>query len=457
MRREKTIGKPCAGNPHARFERGPQETGPHRGHEPRTRTAATLLILVLALSGVSGVAQQSLASEPEILVVGGEGRNCTEDPQCFNRIHPAIPMAARAQPGQRILLRTRNASDFILDPASTYEDPRAGDAMFGTVHPLTGPIHIEGARAGDTLAVTLLNIDPGEFGYTLISGIGFVSDKIAGPLRVVWNINRNYAETPEIPGVRIPNGSFPGVVTVQPDAARHAAMLAREAELAQAAGAVLPPHPLHATPAEVCGPEGSHRDECLRTIPPREHGGNMDIRYLGVGVTIYMTCYVDGCGLGVGDLHYAQGDGEVSGTAIEMDADVLLTTEVIRGTKAPRRGPHYEGDAGLLDIPSRRFYATTGFPLKAAGELPPDMSYLKSPVAAGLTNLSKDISLAARNALLEMIEHIVDRYGLTREQAYLVASVAVDLRIGQLVDMPNVGVTAVLPLDIFVSEDGAAR
>jgi formamidase len=79
------------------------------------------------------------------------------------------------------------------------------------------------------------------------------------------------------------------------------------------------------------------------------------------------------------------------------------------------------------------------------------MSYLASDERiGGLENLSKDISLATRNALLEMIDHIVATRGLTREQAYMVASVAVDVRIGQLVDSPNVGVTAVLPLDIFV-------
>ena len=106
----------------------------------------------------------------------------------------------------------------------------------------------------------------------------------------------------------------------------------------------------------------------------------------------------------------------------------------------------------MLDIPSRRFYATTGFPLKAVGEVPPDMRYLgASERIAGLRNLSKDVSLAARNALLEMIEYITATYGLTPEQAYVVASVAVDLRIGQLVDAPNVGVTALLPLDIFTN------
>ncbi|MDT8319393.1 MAG: acetamidase/formamidase family protein [Xanthomonadales bacterium] len=87
-----------------------------------------------------------------------------------------------------------------------------------------------------------------------------------------------------------------------------------------------------------------------------------------------------------------------------------------------------------------------------AGEVPPDMAYLESAKVAGLTNLSKDLSLAARNALLEIIDYIAAEYGLTREQAYLVASVAVDMRVGQLVDAPNVGVTAILPLDIFEAE-----
>jgi formamidase len=209
------------------------------------------------------------------------------------------------------------------------------------------------------------------------------------------------------------------------------------------------PDSTYAVPAELCGRNGTKPDECLRTAPPREHGGNMDFRYLGVGATLYLPCFVEGCGLAIGDVHFAQGDGEVAGTAIEMDADVAVTTQVIEDGPRLSRGPHYEGPARLLDIPSRRFYATTGFPLKREGDVPPDMAYLASGKVAGLENLSKDVSLAARNALLEVIAYMVERYGLTREQAYLVASVAVDLRIGQLVDAPNVGVTAILPLDIF--------
>ena len=391
-------------------------------------------------------------AQDDILVVGGGGRHCGEDPQCMNRLHPAIPMAARARPGQTIVFRARNASDFDLDPESTYEDPRAGDTQIGTVHPLTGPVHIEGAEPGDVLAVTLLDIAPGPFGYTSVSPIGFVSDHVTGSFRAEWRLNRIEAVSDDLPGVRIPNASFPGIVTVLPGPDELAAMLSREAELRAVGGAGFPPYPTHASPAAVCGPNGSHPDECLRTLPPREHGGNLDIRYLQVGVTLYLPCYVEGCGLAIGDPHFAQGDGEVSGTAIEMDADFTLTTRLIEDGPELRRGPHFEGPVRVLDIPSRRFYATTGFPLKAAGEVPPDMRYLGASERIGaLRNLSKDISLAARNALLEMIDYIVETYGLSPEQAYVVASVAVDLRIGQLVDAPNVGVTALLPLDVFTS------
>ena len=389
-------------------------------------------------------------AQDDILVLGGDGRHCGEDPDCINRLHPDIPMTARAVPGQSILFRVRNASDFELDPASTYEDPREGDPQIGTVHPLTGPVHIEGAEPGDVLAVTLLDIAPGPFGYTSVSPIGFVSDHVTGGFRALWRLNRNEAVSDDIPGVRVPNASFPGIVTVLPGRNELDAMLSREAELVGLGGAGFPPHALHASPEAVCGPAGTNASECLRTLPPREHGGNLDIRYLQVGVTLYLPCYVDGCGLAIGDPHFAQGDGEVSGTAIEMDAEFTVTTRLIKDGPALTRGPHFEGPVRVLDIPSRRFYATTGFPLKAAGEIPPDMRYLgANERIAGLRNLSKDISLAARNALLEMIDYITETYGLTPEQAYVVASVAVDLRIGQLVDAPNVGVTALLPLDIF--------
>ena len=389
------------------------------------------------------------AQDGDVIIVGGSGDNCLEDPGCVNRLHPDIPMAARAQPGQTILFRTRDSGDWLGTVSAQTTEPETSSGDFGAVHPMAGPVHIEGAEIGDVLKVTLLNIDPGKYAYTYGGGGGFVPDLVEGEFLTIWRLNRDYAESDDIPGVRIPNSSFPGVVSTLPGPNQLRIMLEREQELADAGGQVSLPSPGGASPAEICGPDGSARNECLRTIPPREHGGNMDIRYLQAGVSIYLPCFVEGCGLTIGDLHYAQGDGEVSGTAIEMSANVWATTEIIKDGPDLSRGPHYEGSSQLLEIPSRRFYAVTGIPVKEPGEVPPDMQYLNSDVVAGLSNLSNDINLAARNAIDGIIDYMVTEYGLTRNQAYVVASVAVDLRISQLVDEPNVGVTALLQLDIF--------
>jgi len=393
-----------------------------------------------------------LAAESDIVIVGGTGVDCIEDPGCVNRIHPDIPMAARARPGQTILFRTRDARDALGAVAAQGEEPETLAGDFSRVHPITGPVYIEGAEAGDVLKLTINNIDPGPFAWSSGGSSGFIPDLVGGQSLVIWRLNRDYAETDDIPGIRIPNAGFPGVITTLPGVNEHRRMLQREQELADAGGRVSLPMPEGADPVALCGSNGRARSECLRTIPPREHGGNMDIRYLQAGVSVYLPCFIDGCGLAIGDLHYAQGDGEVSGTAIEMSAHVWVTTEILTDGPDLSRGPHYEGPAGLLDIPSRRFYAVTGIPIKAAGEIPPDMQYLNSDVVPGLENLSNDINLAARNAIEGIVDYIASTYGYTRQQAYVIASVAVDVRISQLVDAPNVGVTALLPLDIFVSE-----
>ena len=383
--------------------------------------------------------------------IGGTGLDCADDPACINRMHPDIPMVARAAPGERIIMRGRDAEDLHLDPDGFSVAETGPVDQFGVVHPMVGPVYIEGAVAGDVLAVTIESIDPGPVGYTSASSFGFAGDAVGSEDRfVVWRLNDEYAETDAIPGVRIPNASFPGIMATMPGQDLLAAVLDREAQLAEAGGAVFTPDVDMAQPSSLCGEEGSQPGQCLRTIPPRENGGNMDIRYLKAGVTVYLPCQIDGCGLTIGDFHYAQGDGEVSGTAIEMDADITVTTSIVRDGPDLSHGPHYEGPASLLNIPSSSFYATTGYPLKAAGEIPRDIAYLANAKVAALPNLSKDLNLAAQNALVAMVDYITSRCGYDRTQAYIIASVAVDLRIAQLVDVPNVGVTALLPLDIFV-------
>jgi formamidase len=146
---------------------------------------------------------------------------------------------------------------------------------------------------------------------------------------------------------------------------------------------------------------------------------------------------VDGALFSVGDAHFAQGDGEVCGTAIEMAASLAVRFELRKGQAAERgiRTLCYESDgpapSALAPAP-RRYFATTGMCITGEGR-----------------NEFEDLTLAARNAVDAMIEHLGYEYGYSRQQAYALCSVAVDLKVSQVVDLPNVIVSAFLPLDIF--------
>ena len=421
---------------------------------PIRRALSTLALLAAgtAAGGLAGAAA-ALADTTEVtwqtrVVIDKEGDHCAQDPNCFNRFHPEIPPAARAKPGDVIVLHTRDALDSDLTLDSNADDLAALDLSL--VHPMTGPVYIEGAERGDVLAVTLMDIEPDQYGYTVIvPGFGFLRDLYTEPYLVNWRLSRLNAVSEDMPGIKIPYEAFMGSVGVLPGEAEVQAWKAREAALAAAGGVALPPEPTGALPTAVCGPQGSHKDDCLRTIPPRENGGNMDVQQMQVGTTMLFPCFVEGCGLFVGDLHFAQGDGEVSGTAIEMGGVVTLTTEIRKGQGAVIQGPEVEGGDQIKRMEPSRFYQTIGLPLKEAGTIPPTHSYIDSEEIAGLENLSEDLTLAARDALIKMIAYIQREHGLTSEQAYILASVAVDLRVGQVVDVPNFVMTAVLNLDVF--------
>lgn len=385
------------------------------------------------------------------VVVAKGGGHCADDPNCFNRYHPAIEPVARAKPGDVVIVETRDAFDSNLNLESAPEDVTALD--LNLVHPMTGPVFVEGAARGDVLAVTLMDIEPDQYGYTVIvPGFGFLRDRFPDPYIVNWKLDRLAATSDQMPNVRVPIAAFMGSVGVLAGEEETDLYLKREAELGAAGGAALPPQPVGALPAGICGPEGSDKDRCLRTIPPRENGGNMDVKQMQVGTTLLLPCFVEGCGFFIGDVHFAQGDGEVSGTAIEMGAKVTVRLDVRKGAGAEIKVPQFEGDAQLKAIAPSKFYATIGLPLKQAGEVPIYVTYIDGEKIGPLTNLSEDLTLAARNALIEMIDYIVREHGLTPEQAYVLASVAVDLRVSQVVDVPNFIVSAFLPLDVFLSE-----
>jgi len=116
-----------------------------------------------------------------------------------------------------------------------------------------------------------------------------------------------------------------------------------------------------------------------------------------------------------------------------MGGKLTVTTRIVEDPPDLSHGPHYEGPASVLRIPSERFYAVTGFPLKEKGSVPANLIYLESGKIAGLSNLSGDINLAARNALAAIIDYIMTEYGYDQTQAYVI--------------------TAILPLDIFVERE----
>jgi formamidase len=332
-----------------------------------------------------------------------------------NRWHPDLEPVATVRPGDEITLETRDGLDGQLARDSTDEDVLALDLGLG--HPLTGPVYVEGADPGDVIDIEFLAYETADFGATaVIPDFGFLADLFTEPYLVVWEIANGRARSPQLPGVVVAGDPFAGVVGVAPSLELMDEIASRERALADAGAPVADSMPETAIPAAA--------NAGLRTIPPREIGGNLDIKQLVAGSRISLPVHVSGALVSVGDLHFAQGDGEVCGTAIEVAGSVTLRFGLGKG-QGQARLPTFE----TPDRPARRSFATTGIAL----------------------DTPMDIDAAARVALLEMIDHLEARLGVPRPAAYALCSVAVDLRISEVVDIPYPLVSALLPLDLFSS------
>jgi len=244
---------------------------------------------------------------------------------------------------------------------------------FDPIHPLTGPIYVETAEPGDVLAVTFHKIDVLGWGWAgVVPGFGFLADEFPDARLKTFSFEEGQTHVQFDDNISIPLRPFPGVIGVAP---------ATEGELV--------------------------------TIPPRENGGNMDNRYLGVGTTVYLPVLVEGALLSIGDTHAAQGDGEVGGTGVEAPMRILLKIEVRKGGRVLAE-PEYETD---------EYYAVTAF--------------------------GETIDEAARKATRFMINYLEAERGLSRVDAYLLCSLAGDLKISETVDMPHYLVSMHMPKGIF--------
>jgi formamidase len=349
-----------------------------------------------------------------------------------NRWHPDIPPVVHCAPGDEVVLDTRDAFDGQMGPQATLETVAAPN--LDVVHPLTGPVYINGAQPGDLLEVEILEVVPDTYGYTVqVPGFGFLRDVFPEPFMVRWDIADTWATSADLPGVRIPAAPFMGTIGLSPGHEALRRITAREQAALDRGGFVLPPSPASAVPSD---PQIAAA--ALRTIPPREQAGNVDIKQLGAGTRLFIPVDAPGGLFSAGDAHFAQGDCETCGTAIEMSATLRVRFAVHSGAARDKgiRDPRFSRTdywvAPEYAAP-RRFYATTGMSVRRDGEVH-----------------AEDATLAARNALLNMIDHLGER-GWSPQQAYALCSVAVDLKVSQLVDVPSFLVSAFLPEEIFAT------
>ena len=293
----------------------------------------------------------------------------------------ALPPRLTIDPGDTVVFDTRDAANRFYTKDSTHDDVLRRGPFKG--HPLTGPVAVRGARPGDTLVVEILDVQPAlDWGWTAIRpGRGLLPEAdFAKPYLQIWDLtDRRHARMGT--RVAVPLAPFPGVLGVALDE------------------------------------PGAHS-----TMPPRRAGGNMDIKQLVAGATLWLPVLVDGALFSAGDAHAAQGDGEVCVTAVEMMGRLTLRFDLQRGRRLAE--PQLRTPAPPSHATNRGSHHAT-------------------------TAHGPDLFAAAQHAVRYMIDHLVEQRGLSREEAYIVCSVAVDLKISEIVDAPNWIVSAFLPESIF--------
>jgi formamidase len=336
-----------------------------------------------------------------------------------NRWHPDLEPTARVASGEALRLECEDGAAGQITRMSSHDDVARMD--LGLPHPLAGPVYVEGARPGDVLEVEFLSYETPDFGFTpILPGLSFLGDEFPDAYLVKWELAESFARSDELPGVAVPADPFAGVVGVAPSHELMAELRAREERIRAAGGPVADDAPESARPPSAA--------TGLRTIPPREIGGNIDIRGLVAGSKLWLPVHVEGALFSIGDLHFAQGDGEVCGWAIEIAGAVTVRLWVRKDMSGVRaqtcRFPAYETPPRS----ERAYFATTGLPVDDA----------------------MNLTAAARAALLDMIEWLCATRGFSREAAYALCSCCVDLRLSQVVDVPYPLVSALLPLDVFV-------
>ncbi|UVW35452.1 acetamidase/formamidase family protein [SAR92 clade bacterium H455] len=374
--------------------------------------------------------------------------NLNESPysndKVHNRWHPDIPMVAKVKPGDDFKIECYDWTGGQIKNNDSAEDVR--DVDLGQVHFLSGPIEVEGAQPGDLLQVEILDIgtfEESQWGFNGFfskkNGGGFLTEHFPDAQKSIWDFNGMFAKSRHIPGVEFAGCLHPGLIGCLPDRALLDTWNEREKGLVDTDPARVPELAClpEARVAHMGQMQGAARDaaaaEGARTVPPREHGGNCDIKDLTRGSTVYFPVYQDGAGLSVGDLHFSQGDGEITFCgAIEMAGWIHMRVNLIKdgmvqyGVKNPIFKPSPM-------VPKYDDYLIfEGISVDESG----GQHYL-------------DVHVAYRQACLNAINYMT-KFGYTPAQAYAILGCApVQGHISGVVDIPNACATLWLPTDIF--------
>jgi formamidase len=391
---------------------------------------------------------------PEVVFALDSTKKFTEQKLIgHNRWHYAIPAAVQVKPGDSFRVHCREWFDGAIHNDDSADDVR--DAPLSTVHVLSGPIGVEGAKPGDLLVVDILDVGPipqedsgplaGQgWGYTGIfatqNGGGFLTEQFPDAYKVIWDFTGGQATSRHVPRVSFTGIVHPGLMGTAPSKELLARWNSREGELIatdpnRVPPLALPPLPQDAVLGTLNGEAFTNAAaEAARTAPPRENGGNQDIKNFTKGTRVFYPVFVDGANLSMGDLHFSQGDGEITFCgAIEMGGFIDLHVEVIKGG---------------MDT-----YGVSENAIFMPGNVNPQYAEWLAFSGTSVTLDGKqrylDSHLSYQRACLHAIDYLT-KFGYSPEQAYMILGAApIEGRLSGVVDIPNSCSTVYVPTAIF--------
>ncbi|KAF3183457.1 hypothetical protein TWF225_000197 [Orbilia oligospora] len=368
-------------------------------------------------------------------------------PYLHNRWHPDIPNCGTIKNGEVVKIECVDWTGGQIGNNDSADDVKNVDLT--KVHYLTGPFEIETAEPGDVLVVEIQDVQPLQdqpWGFTGIfakeNGGGFLDDMYPKAAKAIWDFEGIFCSSRHIPGVRFAGLIHPGILGCAPSPEVLSIWNKRESELITSCShmdrvVALAPQPVNVHAGTASGDLKSKiGQEGARTIPGRpEHGGNCDIKNLSRGSKVYLPVHVSGAKFSVGDLHFSQGDGEISFCgAIEMAGCITIKFSVMKNGMAElgMKSPIYIPGPVEPQFGPGRYIYFEGFSVDENGK----QHYM-------------DATVAYRQTSLRCIEYL-RRYGYSDYQIYLLLSCApVQGHIAGIVDIPNACTTMGLPMDIF--------